>query len=81
MTSYLYDGWQVHDFFEIHVSSVAPRTGVHVLTLLPFTVWNCSRSEPVSAVVVATMFARAVFTPPVIGDHLILKKNRGNRPC
>ena len=74
VTSHLYDGRQVHDIGQLHVSSVAPRhEGIEVLAFLPFVVWNFTWREPVSTVEVATVFAVAAFTPPVIDNHLFLK--------
>ena len=77
MNSHLYDWRQVHDFAQLHVSSVAPGSGVEGLAFLPFVVWKLTRRVPVSTVIVASMFAVAALTPPVIGNHHILKKHTG----
>lgn len=73
---HLYDGWKVHDFNEPHFSPVAPGFGVNGLAFFPLVVWRGGWRVSVVTVEVASMFALAVLTPPVIGYHLVLRKQK-----
>lgn len=71
---HLNNGGQIHQVTEPHVPAITPGERVYGITLLPFVVGHCGRSELISAVVVTAVFTVCSLPPPVIHHNHILQR-------